>query len=60
VGELKRQGRGDILVVVGGVIPAQDYDFLYKNGAAAVFGPGTPIPASALAVLDKLRLAQVA
>jgi methylmalonyl-CoA mutase len=60
VGELKSQGREDILVVVGGVIPAQDYDYLYKNGAAAVFGPGTPIPASALAVLEKLRPAQVA
>jgi methylmalonyl-CoA mutase len=58
VEQLKLQGRDDILVVVGGVIPAQDYDYLYKNGAAAVFGPGTPIPASALAVLEKLRLAR--
>jgi methylmalonyl-CoA mutase len=59
VEELKRQGRDDILVVVGGVIPAQDYDFLHKNGAAAVFGPGTPIPASAVAVLEKLGMAPV-
>jgi methylmalonyl-CoA mutase len=58
VEQLKLQGREDILVVVGGVIPAQDYDFLYQHGAAAVFGPGTPIPASALAVLEKLRLAR--
>ena len=56
VEQLKKQGRGDILVVVGGVIPAQDYDFLYKNGAAAVFGPGTPVPASAAATLEKLGI----
>ncbi|MBQ1219580.1 MAG: methylmalonyl-CoA mutase, partial [Bacteroidales bacterium] len=41
--ELKRLGREDIIVVAGGVIPAQDYDVLYKAGAAAIFGPGTPI-----------------
>jgi methylmalonyl-CoA mutase len=60
VGELKRHGRDDILVVVGGVIPAQDYDYLYKNGAAAVFGPGTPVPASAVALLEKLGVARAA
>ncbi len=54
VGELKKLGREDILVVAGGVIPAQDYDFLYANGAAAVFGPGTPVPRSAAIVLEKL------
>jgi methylmalonyl-CoA mutase len=59
VAELKRLGREDILVVVGGVIPAQDYDFLYTHGAAAVFGPGTPVPASAVALLDKLGIAPV-
>jgi methylmalonyl-CoA mutase len=59
VGELRRRGRDEIMVVVGGVIPAQDYDFLYKNGAAAVFGPGTPVPASAAAVLEKLGITQV-
>ncbi|MDR1463368.1 MAG: methylmalonyl-CoA mutase, partial [Azoarcus sp.] len=41
VGELKKLGREDIMVVCGGVIPAQDYDFLLKNGASAIFGPGT-------------------
>jgi len=44
-------------VVVGGVVPAQDYSFLHMNGAAAVFGPGTPVPASAVAVLEKLGIA---
>ena len=39
--ELKKRGREDIMVVIGGVIPAQDYDFLYEHGAAAIFGPGT-------------------
>jgi methylmalonyl-CoA mutase len=39
-----RQGADDIIVFVGGVIPAQDYDFLYKAGAKGIFGPGTPIP----------------
>ena len=57
VEQLKKHGRGDILVVVGGVIPAQDYDYLYKNGAAAIFGPGTPVPASAVATLEKLGIA---
>jgi methylmalonyl-CoA mutase len=56
---LRSHGRDDILVVVGGVVPAQDYDMLYKNGAAAVFGPGTPVPASAAAVLEKLGIARV-
>ena len=59
VDELKRKGRDDILVVVGGVVPAQDYDYLYTNGAAAVFGPGTPVPASAVALLEKLGVAPV-
>ncbi len=54
VEELKSRGRDDILVVVGGVIPAQDYAFLYEHGAAAVFGPGTPIPQSAAILLEKL------
>ena len=54
VAELKKRGRDDILVVVGGVIPAQDYDYLYAHGAAAVFGPGTPVPRSAALVLQKL------
>lgn len=49
--ELKKLGREDILVVIGGVIPAQDYDFLYKNGATAIFGPGTIIPVAAQKVI---------
>lgn len=54
VGELKKLGREDISVVVGGVIPAQDYDFLYENGAIAIFGPGTVIPVAAEKILKKL------
>ncbi len=54
VGELKKHGREDILVVAGGVIPAQDYAYLYEQGAAAIFGPGTPVPRSAALVLEKL------
>jgi methylmalonyl-CoA mutase len=54
VEELKKQGREDILVVVGGVIPAQDYDFLYEHGAVAIFGPGTVIPVAAKKILDRL------
>lgn len=42
--ELKKLGREDILIIAGGVIPAQDYDFLYKAGVAAIFGPGSSIP----------------
>ena len=53
--ELKKIGRQDIMVVVGGVIPAQDYDFLMKNGADAVFGPGTFIPDAAKEVLTQLN-----
>ncbi len=52
--ELRKLGRQDIVVVVGGVIPAQDYDFLRNNGASAVFGPGTVIPVAAKRVLDEL------
>ncbi len=54
VSELKRLGRDDILVVVGGVIPAQDYDFLHEHGATAIFGPGTVIPVAARKVLETL------
>ena len=45
---------------VGGVIPAQDYDFLYEAGVKGVYGPGTPIPASAKDVLEQIRKAAVA
>lgn len=54
VQELKKQGRDDIMVVIGGVIPAQDYDFLRANGAAAIFGPGTVIPVAAEKILREL------
>jgi methylmalonyl-CoA mutase len=53
--ELKKQGADDIIVFVGGVIPAQDYDFLYQAGVKGVYGPGTPIPASAKDVLEAIR-----
>lgn len=52
--ELKKLDREDIMIVCGGVIPAQDYDFLYKNGAAAIFGPGTVIPVAAEKMLRQL------
>jgi methylmalonyl-CoA mutase len=55
VQELKKVGRDDILVVVGGVIPPQDYDFLRQNGADAVFGPGTFIPDAAKEILVQLE-----
>ncbi len=54
VNELKQLKRGDIMVVAGGVIPPQDYDFLYENGAAAIFGPGTVIPEAATKIIDEL------
>ena len=54
--ELKVLGRQDILVIVGGVIPAQDYEFLYNQGVAGIFGPGTPIAKAAGAIL-KLMMA---
>jgi len=54
---LKDQGAGEIIVFVGGVIPAQDYDFLREAGAAGIFGPGTPIPACARQVLAAIRKA---
>jgi len=53
--ELKKRGREDILVVVGGVIPPEDYEKLYAFGVALVFGPGTRLPTCALQVLDKLE-----
>ena len=50
--ELKKYGREDIMVIVGGVIPPQDYDFLYKSGAVAIFGPGTIISEAAIKMLE--------
>lgn len=53
--ELRKAGRQDILVVVGGVIPRQDYDFLFDAGVAGVFGPGTVIAEAALDIIDQLE-----
>jgi methylmalonyl-CoA mutase len=55
VDELKKLGRDDIMVIIGGVIPAQDYDYLRQHGAAAIFGPGTVIPIAAQKVLQELN-----
>ena len=52
--ELKKYGREDIMIIVGGVIPAQDYQFLFDAGATAVFGPGTKISAAAIQILEIL------
>ena len=52
--ELVKLGRPDILVIAGGVIPAQDYDFLYKEGVAAIFGPGTSVTKAAVDILNIL------
>ena len=52
--ELKALGREDIMIIVGGVIPAQDYDFLYERGVAGIFGPGTPIAKAATSILELL------
>ncbi len=57
IAELKRQGADDIVVFVGGVVPKQDYDFLYAAGVKGIYGPGTPIPASAADVLKQIRSA---
>ena len=54
IAELKKLGREDIIVIVGGVIPHQDYDELYRDGAAAIFGPGTPIATAAIKILEIL------
>jgi len=55
IAELKKQGADDIIVFVGGVIPRQDYDFLYEAGVKGIYGPGTPIPASAKDVLEQIK-----
>ncbi len=57
IAELKKQGADDIIVFVGGVIPRQDYDFLYAAGVKGIYGPGTPIPVSARDVLDQIKKA---
>jgi methylmalonyl-CoA mutase len=54
IAELRRQGAGDIIVFVGGVVPQQDYQFLFDAGVKGIYGPGTPIPASAKDVLQRI------
>ena len=60
IAELKKQGADDIIVFVGGVIPRQDYDFLYAAGVKGIYGPGTPIPVSARDVLSQIEKALAA
>jgi methylmalonyl-CoA mutase len=55
IAELRKQGSEDIIVFVGGVIPQQDYDFLYDAGVKGIYGPGTPIPVSAKDVLEQIK-----
>lgn len=54
IAELKKLGREDIIVICGGVIPAQDYEFLYNAGAKAIFGPGTVIPVAAQKIIEEI------
>lgn len=55
VEELKKLGREDIIVICGGVIPAQDYDYLYEHGASAIFGPGTKIPEAGKKIMELIK-----
>jgi methylmalonyl-CoA mutase len=57
IDELRKQGGGDIIVFVGGVVPRQDYDYLYAAGVKGIYGPGTPIPVSARDVLSQIERA---
>jgi methylmalonyl-CoA mutase len=57
IAELEKQGADDIIVFVGGVVPQQDYEFLYNAGVKGIYGPGTPIPASAKDVLEQIKKA---
>jgi methylmalonyl-CoA mutase len=57
IAELEKQGADDIIVFVGGVIPQQDYEYLYNAGVKGIYGPGTPIPASAKDVLEQIKRA---
>ncbi|MFT6206056.1 MAG: methylmalonyl-CoA mutase, partial [Spirosomataceae bacterium] len=54
ISELKKIGREDIMVIVGGVIPHQDYQFLYDAGVKGIFGPGTVIAVAAMEILETL------
>jgi methylmalonyl-CoA mutase len=58
IAALKKQGSDDIIVVAGGVIPKQDYDYLYEAGVKGIFGPGTKIPVSASMVIDAIMAEQ--
>jgi methylmalonyl-CoA mutase len=60
IAELRKQGGGDIVVFVGGVVPRQDYEFLMQSGVKGIYGPGTPIPDSAADVLKQIRAALAA
>jgi methylmalonyl-CoA mutase len=60
IGALKEQGANDIVVFVGGVIPRQDYEFLYQAGVKGIYGPGTPVPACAKDVLEQIKKAVAA
>ncbi|MDH3739209.1 MAG: hypothetical protein OER92_08435, partial [Alphaproteobacteria bacterium] len=55
VDALRDAGAGEIIVICGGVIPPQDYDFLRENGVSAIYGPGTNIPAAASEIIDLIR-----
>lgn len=55
VDELAKLGREDIIVIVGGVIPSQDYEFLYQHGASAIFGPGTKIPEAGIKIMEEIN-----
>lgn len=55
VEELKKLGREDIIVTCGGVIPPQDYEYLYEQGAAAIFGPGTRIPETGIKIMEEIN-----
>ena len=55
IDELKKLGREDIIVIVGGVIPSQDYDFLYEAGASLIFGPGTQIPEAGIKIMEEIN-----
>jgi len=55
VEELKKLGREDIIVIIGGVIPHQDYEFLYEHGASAIFGPGTKIPKAGIKIMEEIN-----
>jgi len=57
IAELEKQGAGDIVVFVGGVVPQQDYEYLVNAGVKGIYGPGTPIPASAKDVLEQIKRA---